>query len=107
MHTIDLWNKALQHKRALDWAHDLGVSPSALTQAKKRGKLSPQLAGQIAVQLGEEPRDWIAVAAIEQMDDEVQQALKRACHYSSSLKRSTQRSGPTLASAALSSRPMA
>ncbi|TXK26223.1 hypothetical protein FVQ98_14715 [Ottowia sp. GY511] len=39
-----------------------GVS---VAQAKKRGRLSPVLAGTIAIELGEEPQRWIAIAALE------------------------------------------
>ncbi len=63
--TMDLLGQALQKQRAAAWARELNLTESALTQAKKRGRLSPVLAGSIAMKLGENPEHWIAVAALE------------------------------------------
>lgn len=63
--TMDLLTQALQKQRAAAWTKELNLSDSALTQAKKRGRLSPVLAGHIAMKLGENPEHWIAVAALE------------------------------------------
>lgn len=63
--TMALLEKALRVKRAAAWAKELNLTDSALTQAKKRGRLSPTLAGTLAEQLHEDPAKWISVAAIE------------------------------------------
>jgi len=63
--TMDLLSQALQKQRAAAWAKELNLSSSAITQARKRGRLSPVLAGHFAMKLGENPEHWIAVAALE------------------------------------------
>ena len=63
--TIDLLNKALQQQTISQWARAFNVAPSALTNARTRGRLSPVLAGNFAMKLGENPQHWIAVAALE------------------------------------------
>lgn len=63
--TLQLLDKALLVQRASHLARELNVHPSALTNAKKRGRLSPTLAGSIAHQLGQDERDWIAIASLE------------------------------------------
>jgi len=62
---MQLLSKALEVKRATDWAFDLNLSNGTFSQAKKRGRLSPVLAGNLAIELGESPEHWIAVAAME------------------------------------------
>ena len=63
--TMQLLDKALQLKRASHWANELELSSGTMTNARKRGRLSPTLAGNIAVRLGENPEHWMAVAALE------------------------------------------
>ena len=63
--TIELFEKALQIKRAAAWARTLNMTPSALSHVKKQGRLSPVLAGNLAIELGEDPVQWIAIAALE------------------------------------------
>jgi len=63
--TMELFEKALQVQRAAAWARDLNLTRSAFSQAKKQQRLSPVLAGNIAIKLGESPEHWIAVAALE------------------------------------------
>lgn len=63
--TMQLLDRALQLKPAARWADALDLSDSTITQAKKRGRLSPTLAGELADELGEDPRDWITIAALE------------------------------------------
>ncbi len=63
--TMVLLERALAVKRAAVWARELNLTDSALTQAKKRGRLSPTLAGTLAEQLHEDALKWTAVAAIE------------------------------------------
>lgn len=67
--TMALLEKALRVKRAAAWAKELNLTDSALTQAKKRGRLSPTLAGTLAEQLHEDAVKWTAVAAIEAEPD--------------------------------------
>ncbi|THT98111.1 hypothetical protein E9531_15035 [Lampropedia puyangensis] len=67
--TIDLLNKALEIKNAAKWQHDLNLSNSAIYTAKKRGRLSPTLAGQFAIALKEDPVRWTAIAALEAEPD--------------------------------------
>lgn len=63
--TMDLLQKALNVQRAAHWCNELNLDPSSISQAKKRGRLSPVLAGHFAIKLGENPEHWIAVAALE------------------------------------------
>lgn len=63
--TMDLFAKALDVQHAAAWAHQLNLTPAALSVAKKQGRLSPVLAGNIAIELGEDPEHWVAVAALE------------------------------------------
>lgn len=63
--TMDLLHKALTVKRAAHWASELELSSGTLTNARQRGRLSPTLAGNLAMKLGENPVQWIAVAAME------------------------------------------
>lgn len=64
--TMQLLDKALQVKRASHWANELNLSNGTFTMARTRGRLSPVLAGNLAIELGESPEHWIAIAAIEQ-----------------------------------------
>lgn len=78
--TLELLEKALKKKRAAAWARELGISSAAITQAKKRGNLSPVIAGSLAINLGENAQHWIAIAAIEAeraspLKDQMLQAL--------------------------------
>lgn len=63
--TMDLWAKALERQHAAAWARVFNMTPAALSTAKKQGRLSPVLAGNVAIELGENPEHWIAVAALE------------------------------------------
>lgn len=78
MHTtMDLFDKALEIKHAAAWARDLNVTRAAFSMAKKHGRLSPVLAGNFAIELGENPEHWIAVAALEaEKDSELLTRLK-------------------------------
>ena len=67
--TMQLLQRALTVQSQARWAHSLDVSEAAISQAKKRGRLSPTLAGRIASTLGENPTEWIAVAALEAEPD--------------------------------------
>lgn len=63
--SIELLGKALEKKTASQWARDLNITPSAITNARARGRLSPTLAGNLAIVLGEDPAHWSLVAALE------------------------------------------
>lgn len=63
--TMDLFEKALSIQRAADWAREFNLTRGALSIAKKQRRLSPLLAGNLAIKLGEDPAHWIAVAALE------------------------------------------
>lgn len=67
--TMDLFDKALQVKHAAAWARDFNVTPEAFSMAKRQGRLSPVLAGNIAIDLGEDAEHWIAIAALEATKD--------------------------------------
>ena len=63
--TMTLLDRALELQRAAAWARVLNISEAAMSLARKRGRLSPTLAGNLAIRLGENPEHWIAVAAME------------------------------------------
>lgn len=63
--TMELLDKALQVQRAAQWSRELNLTESAIAHARKRGRLSPTLAGHFAIKLGENPEQWIAIAALE------------------------------------------
>lgn len=69
--TIELLDKALSVKRAAHWCAELNIDPSSLAKARERGRLSPSLAGTLAIELGADPMQWIAIAAIETERDNV------------------------------------
>lgn len=59
----------------------LGHAPTKLAMARRRGNVSPVLAGQLAEMLGENVEHWIAVAAIEaQPRCRVTDHLRRVLH---------------------------
>lgn len=63
--TMDLFSKALTVQHQAAWARELNITPAAISIAKKQKRLSPVIAGNIAIKLGEDPQHWIAVAALE------------------------------------------
>ncbi len=63
--TMELLAKALEVKRAARWCEELNLDMSTISTAKKRNRLSPALAGNFAIELGESPEKWIAIAAME------------------------------------------
>jgi hypothetical protein len=63
--TMNLLDKAIKIQRAAAWARDLNITEGAISVAKKRGRLSPTLAGNLAMKLGESPEKWICIAAME------------------------------------------
>jgi len=69
--TMELLARALKVQPQARWADELDLSDAALSQAKKRGRLSPTLAGNMAASLGEDPEHWITVAALEAEPDSI------------------------------------
>lgn len=67
--TMNLLEQALTVQRAATWARELNVTEAAFTQAKKRGRLSPVMAGTLAEKLHEDAKHWMAIAAIEAEPD--------------------------------------
>lgn len=63
--TYDLLTEALAQKTPSEWARDLNVTPSAITNARQKKRLSPGMAANIAAALGKSPGDWALVAAQE------------------------------------------
>ena len=66
---MTLLDRALKLQRAAAWARVLNISEAAMSLARKRGRLSPTLAGHLAVALHENPQQWIAIAAMEAEPD--------------------------------------
>lgn len=66
MHTTnELLTAALDRHNAAFWAREMGVKPNTFAMAKKRGRLSPTMAGALARFIGEPVEHWISVAALE------------------------------------------
>lgn len=63
--TMQLLDKALANQTAAGWANKLNITRQTFTNAKKAKRLSPALAGNLAIELGENAEHWIAIAAIE------------------------------------------
>ena len=63
--SLTLLDRALSTRRQNDLARHLGVSDATFSMAKRRGRLSPTLAGVLADELNEDVEHWIAVAALE------------------------------------------
>lgn len=63
--TIELLNKALEKKTASEWARLFNIVPSTITNARTKGKLSPALAGNFAIELGEDAEHWMLAANLE------------------------------------------
>jgi hypothetical protein len=63
--SMELLEKALEKKTASEWARMFNIVPSTITNAKVRGRLGAALAGNFAMELGEPPERWIAIAALE------------------------------------------
>lgn len=63
--TIELLNRFQKDDNNTQTADRLGVSRTTIVMARKAGRLSPELAAEIAKNLGENPVFWVAVAAAE------------------------------------------
>lgn len=78
-HTMNLLAQALELKSVPEWTKELGLSKQALYNAKERGHLSPAIAGALADVMGQDPKDWIVIAALESERDSAckERMLKR------------------------------
>lgn len=89
--TMDLYEKALTVKHAAAWANELNLTRATFSMAKKKSRLSPVLAGNLAIKLGENPEHWMAIAAMEaEPDSPLLTNLKdrfKECRYSSMERR--------------------
>lgn len=66
MKTMELLDRALSiNPSPKSWCDKLQLNRTALNCAKNRGRLSPAIAGGLAIELGENPAQWIAIAALE------------------------------------------
>jgi len=66
---MNLLDDALQLAAVPEWTKRLGLSKQALYNARERGHLSPAIAGALAEEMGQNPKDWIVVAALESERD--------------------------------------
>ncbi|MDR3451921.1 MAG: hypothetical protein P4L96_03835 [Rhodoferax sp.] len=77
--TMELFEKALEVQHAAAWARDMNITRATFSMAKRQKRLSPVLAGNIAMKLGENPEHWIAVAALEaEPESELLARLKKS-----------------------------
>ncbi len=63
--TMELLDKALEVEPAPFWHRELKLSRSTLHVARHQGRLSPIMAGAIAIKLGEDPMKWVGIALTE------------------------------------------
>jgi predicted esterase len=63
--TQELLSKALAVAPVPVWTKKLNLSVNALHVAQHHGRLSPVIAGGLAIELNEDPAHWMAIAAIE------------------------------------------
>lgn len=68
--TMDLLNRANDRIPSdAEYARRLGISRTTFSVARIRGRLSPIVAGALAMDIGENPQHWMAIAAIEASPD--------------------------------------
>lgn len=77
--TMTLLERALSLEPLPFWHRELKLERTTLHVARKRGHLSPAIAGAMAEKLGEDPQKWIVIAALESERDSACKAtmLKR------------------------------
>lgn len=63
--TMNLLDRALKVAPMPEWAERLSVHRNALRNARDRGHLTPVLAGNLALELNEDPAKWITLAVLE------------------------------------------
>ena len=75
--TKDLLDSALKVMPARRWCKQYGISEGYISTAKKTGHLSPALAGNFAIDLGEDAKHWMAIAALEtERDNPINKRLR-------------------------------
>lgn len=67
--TMNLLDAALKIEPLPYWHNQLKLARSTLHQARKRGHLSPAIAGAIAKHMGEPVEKWVCIAAMESEKD--------------------------------------
>ena len=67
--TMHLLDKAFSLHPAPFWTERLKLARQTLHTAKTRGHLSPAIAGALAEELGQDPKEWIVLAALESERD--------------------------------------
>lgn len=67
--TMNLLDTALKMEPLPYWHRQLNLGRSTLHNARKRGHLSPAIAGAIAKHLGEPMEKWVCIAALESEKD--------------------------------------
>ena len=76
--TLSLLDRALTVKSMPEWAETLHVHRNALRNARQAGHLTPVIAGNLAIELNEDPEPWMALAVIEgEKDSPAKQHLAR------------------------------
>lgn len=76
--TMSLLEKALNIAPMPVWTKKFHLTRNAISTAKHSGKLTPVLAGNFAIELGEDAEKWIALAVIEgEKDSPAKQLLIR------------------------------
>lgn len=85
--TADLLKRALELHTAAEWERMLGLTENTMQVQKRHNRLSPVIAGGIALAMNENAERWIAIAAIENAKDSkakanVAKKLHQAWHYS-------------------------
>lgn len=63
--TLNLLERALQIRPMPEWTERLHVHRNALRNARNSGHLTPVLAGNLALELNEDPTPWMALAVLE------------------------------------------
>lgn len=68
--TLELLDKALEvNPSGAFWCKEMHVARTTLSQARTRGRLSPTVAGNLALLLGGDERYWVAIAGLEAEPD--------------------------------------
>jgi len=67
--TMNLLEQALSMQPAQYWHDKLKLNRNALHNARQRGHISPAIAGALADEMGQDPKEWIVVAALESERD--------------------------------------
>lgn len=63
--TMNLLERALTVHTMAEWTRRLALSKNAISEAKRSGHLPPVMAGGLALELEEDPREWMTQAVIE------------------------------------------